>query len=88
MAWRTLSTFDAVIGELGGIKQVAELAGVTSGAVCHWRTRGGRFPAKLMERIQAELMVRGAIAPRCLWDFDPPKTYLDDDEPKRAVKRA
>jgi len=85
MPWRTLSTFDAVVCELGGIKHVAKLANVTSGAVCHWRTRGGRFPAKLMERIQAELMVRGAVAARCLWDFDPPKTF--DDEPKRA-KRA
>ena len=86
MTWRTLSTFDAVVCELGGIKQVARLANVTSGAVCHWRTRGGRFPAKLMERIQAELMVRGAIAARCLWDFDPPRVFAND-EPKRA-KRA
>ena len=83
MTWRTLSTFEAVINELGGVKHVAELTNVTPGAVCHWRTRGGQFPARLMERIQAELMVRGAVAARCLWDFDPPRQF-DEKRAKRA----
>lgn len=82
---RLLTSFDQAIEALGGLKAAAALTGVTPAAVCHWRARTGRFPARTMERIQAELMVRGAVAARCLWDFDPPKTF--DDEPKRA-KRA
>ena len=87
MPRRKVYTFDGVLDALGGLKAVAALIGVTSGAVIKWRTRdGGRFPARTLERIQAELARKGATAPRDLWDFDPPRQY--DDEPKRAAKRA
>jgi DNA-binding transcriptional regulator YdaS (Cro superfamily) len=83
---KPLTTFEHVIQALGGLKAVAALTGVTPAAVCHWRARTGRFPARTMERIQAELMCRGAVAARDMFDFDPPRTYDDDD--KRAAKRA
>lgn len=83
---RRLTSFDHVIQALGGLKAVAALLRVTPAAVCHWRARTGRFPARTHARIDAELARMGATAPRDLFDFDPPRTY--DDEPKRADKRA
>jgi hypothetical protein len=83
---KPLTSFDQVIQALGGLKAVAALTDVTPAAVCHWRSRGGRFPARTHDRIDAELARKGATAARHLWDFDPPRTYDDDD--KRAAKRA
>jgi DNA-binding transcriptional regulator YdaS (Cro superfamily) len=83
---RLLTSFDHVIQTLGGLKAAAALLGVTPAAVCHWRARTGRFPARTHARIDAELARKGATAPRELFDFDPPRSY--DDEPKRAAKRA
>jgi hypothetical protein len=82
---RTVHTFDGILDALGGLKAVAKLQGVEQSTVREWR-RAGRFPARTMERIAAELARKGATAPRDLFDFDPPRTY--DDEPKRAAKRA
>jgi len=84
MSWRTLSTFEAVVCELGGGTKTARLLDVTPPMVCHWRKRGGRFPARTMERIHAELARKGKTAARSLFDFDPPREY--DDEPKRATR--
>jgi hypothetical protein len=83
---RLLTSFDHVIQTLGGLKAAAALLRCTPAAVCHWRTRTGRFPARTHPRIDAELARKGATATRDLFDFDPPRTY--DDEPKRAAKRA
>jgi len=86
MPRRKIYTFDGVVDALGGLKAVAALTGVTSAAVCKWRTRdAGRFPARTHARIDAELARNGWTAPRHLWDFDPPREHAD--EPKRA-KRA
>jgi len=84
---RLLTNFDHVINALGGLKVVAELTASTPSAICRWRSRTGRFPARTYEQIQVELALRNLFAPRALWDFDPPRTY-EDDEPKRAGKRA
>jgi hypothetical protein len=81
---RLIYTLDGVVDGLGGNKAAAELLEVTPPMVSHWR-KAGRFPARSMERIQAELARKDATAVRGLFDFDPPREY--DDEPKRA-KRA
>lgn len=81
---RLIYTLDGVVDGLGGNKAAAELLEVTPPMVSHWR-KAGRFPARSMERIQAELARKDATAVRGLFDFDPPRDY--DDEPKRA-KRA
>jgi hypothetical protein len=87
MPRRKVYTFDGVLDAIGGLKAVATLTGVTPGAVIKWRTRdGARFPARMYERINAELASVGAVAKRDLFDFDPPRTY--DDTDKRASKRA
>jgi hypothetical protein len=84
MRRRRVKTFDAVVDVLGGIKAIAALTAVTPAAVCHWRSRSGRFPARTHERIQAELSRRSVSASRELWDFDPPRSY--DDPDKRLAK--
>jgi len=81
---RLIYTLDGVVDGLGGNKAAADLLGVTLPMMTYWR-RAGRFPARSMERIQAELARKGATAVRDLFDFDPPREY--DDEPTRA-KRA
>lgn len=83
---RVVRTLDGIVDVLGGNKAAAVLLGVTPPMMTYWR-RAGRFPARSMERIQAELARKGATAPRDLWDFDPPRTY-DDEPDKRAAKRA
>jgi hypothetical protein len=86
MPRRKIYTFDGVVDALGGLKATAELTGVSLAAVCKWRTRdGARFPARTHPRIETELARKNWMAPRHLWNFDPPRQY--DDEPKRA-KRA
>lgn len=77
---RSLRTFEQVISELAGIKNTAGLLGVTPSAVCHWRNRGGRFPAWTLQRLEAALVLKGQTAARELWDFDPPRTYDDDNK--------
>ena len=84
MARRKVYTFEGVLDLVGGRKAVAVLMGVTPTAVTHWR-RTGRFPARTHERVQAELARKDATAVRSLFDFDPPRTY-ENDEPKRAAK--
>jgi len=89
MPRRKVYTFDGVVDALGGLKAVAALTGVTPAAVCKWRARdGARFPARTHPRIDAELAQLGVTAPRHLWNFDPPRTYEDDQPDKRAGKRA
>jgi DNA-binding transcriptional regulator YdaS (Cro superfamily) len=80
---RVVRTIDGIVDVLGGNKAAAALLGVVPSMMTYWR-RAGRFPARSMERIQAELARKGATAVRELFDFDPPRDY---DEPKRA-KRA
>jgi len=81
---RLIYTFDGIVDGVGGNKAAAELLDVTPSMMSRWR-KAGRFPAKSMERIQAELARKDASAVRGLFDFDPPREH--DDEPKRA-KRA
>jgi len=81
---RVVRTIDGIVDVLGGNKAAAALLGVVPSMMTYWR-RAGRFPARSLERIQAELARKGATAVRELFDFDPPREY--DDEPKRA-KRA
>jgi len=86
MPRRKIYTFDGVVDALGGLKAVAALTGVTSAAVCRWRTRdGARFPARTHARIYAELARNNWMAPLHLWDFDPPREY-EDDKPTRAKR--
>jgi len=82
---RLIYSFDGAIDGLGGNKAAAALLEVTPSMVTYWR-KLGRFPARSMERIQAELARNDATAVRDLFDFDPPRQH--DDEPKRAAKRA
>jgi len=82
---RLVYTFDGIVDGLGGNKAAAELLDVTPSMMTRWR-KAGRFPARRMEVIQAELARNDATAVRSVFDFDPPKEYRDD-EPKRA-KRA
>ena len=82
---RLIYSFGGIVDGLGGNKAAAELLEVTPSMMSHWR-KAGRFPARSMERIQAELARKEATAVRDLFDFDPPREY--DDEPKRAGKRA
>ena len=81
---RLIYTFDGIVDGVGGNKAAAELLEVTPAMVTYWR-KAGRFPARSMDRIQAELARKDATAVRDLFDFDPPRDY--DDEPTRA-KRA
>lgn len=79
MPRRKVFTFDGVIEVLGGLKAVAAMTGVAPVTVCRWRrNRGGRFPARTVANIKAELSQRGAFASRDLYDFDPPRSYDDD----------
>ena len=82
---RVVRTIDGIVDVLGGNKAAAALLGVTPPMMTYWR-RAGRFPARTLERIQADLARKGVTAARDLFDFDPPRTY--DDTDKRAVKRA
>jgi DNA-binding transcriptional regulator YdaS (Cro superfamily) len=82
---RIVYTFDGVVDVLGGNKAAAALLEVTPPMMSYWR-RAGRFPARSLERIQAELARKGATAVRDLFDFDPPREY--DDTAKRAAKGA
>lgn len=79
---RLIYTFDGIVDSVGGNKAAAELLEVTPSMMSHWR-RAGRFPARSMERIQAELARRDATAVRTLFDFDPPREY-DETRAKRA----
>ena len=83
---RLIYTLDGVVDALGGNKAAAELLEVTPPNLSYWR-KAGQFPARTHERIQAELARKDATAVRSLFDFDPPKTY-SEDETKRARKRA
>jgi len=69
---RVVRTIDGIVDVLGGNKAAAALLGVTPPMMTYWR-RAGRFPARTLERIQAELARKGATASRDLWDFDPPR---------------
>lgn len=82
---RVIYTFDGIVDALGGNKAAAVLLEVTPPMMSYWR-RAGRFPARSLERIQAELARKGATAVRGLFDFDPPREY--DDPDKRRVKSA
>jgi hypothetical protein len=81
MSRQRIYTFDGVVDAIGGNKAVASLLGVTQAMVTYWR-RAGRFPARSMPRIEAELARKNRTAVRDLWDFDPPRNY--DDDPERA----
>jgi len=78
---RVVRTVDGIVDVLGGNKAAAALLCVVPSMMTYWR-RAGRFPARSMERIQAELARKGATASRELFDFDPPKIYQDTN--KRA----
>jgi len=83
---RLIYTLDGIVDGLGGNQAAARLLEVTPSMMTRWR-KVGRFPARRMEVIQAELARKDATAVRSLFDFDPPRTY-ENDEPKRARKRA
>lgn len=76
MPLRKVETFDGVIDALGGTKAVAALTEVWPATVYGWRA-AGRFPARWMDRIEAELALQNATAPRALFDFDPPRSYAE-----------
>lgn len=57
---RTLTTFDDVLTELGGINGVAEICGRSPQSVCNWRSRGF-FPAVLIRPITYALTKQGCI---------------------------
>jgi hypothetical protein len=74
MPLRKVTTIDGVIDALGGLKAIAALTDVWPSSVYTWK-QAGRFPARLMDRIQAELEHNNATAVRDLFDFDPPRSY-------------
>jgi len=74
---RQLKTFDAVVKELGGKREVARLTEQDTAAVCNWKRRRKRFPTKYFFVMMDELEARGASAPRKLWGFVEKKSGAD-----------
>jgi hypothetical protein len=66
---RTLTTFDEVVEELGGTGGLGRLVEQDSAAVCNWRRRRGRFPAKYYPEMMKALNKLGCDAPLDLWGF-------------------
>lgn len=65
-----LDTFDDVVEALGGKAKVGALCDDQDmAAVCNWRRRRLRFPAKYYVVMQDELNKRGYEAPLELWGF-------------------
>jgi len=67
---RHLKTFDQVVNALGGKAEVGALCNNQNiAAVCNWKRRRSRFPAKYFVVMQDELNARGYSAPHKLWGF-------------------
>jgi hypothetical protein len=65
-----LDTFDEVVEVLGGKAEVGVLCdNQDTAAVCNWRRRRLRFPAKYYVVMQDELNRLGYEAPLDLWGF-------------------
>jgi hypothetical protein len=66
---RILNTFDEVVEELGGSREVGQLCEQNTAAVCNWKRRRKKFPTKYYRVMIDELAARGAVAPDDLWGF-------------------
>ena len=67
---QTLTTFDEVVEALGGKAATGELCdGQDTAAVCNWRARRMKFPAKYYPVMMEELLARDFTAPNDLWGF-------------------
>jgi hypothetical protein len=64
---RPLWTFDEIVTVLGGPSAVGRMTGCTSSAVCNWRSKCGRFPARYYVAMRDELAARGYFGPPALW---------------------
>jgi uncharacterized ParB-like nuclease family protein len=65
-------SFDDVFVTLGGVTEVARIAGCTPSAVCNWRSSkraSGRIPAKYYAVLAMALHGRGYYAPWSLFAF-------------------
>lgn len=62
-------TYDQVLDALGGPAGVAKVTHQTSGSVCNWRRRQGKFPCKHYPKMKIALEERGYFAPIALWSF-------------------
>lgn len=71
MTIRHLTTFDAVLAELGGLRGIAGLVGVSKPAVSQQRRRG-RFPARWFDVVDEEVRRRGMTVSRSVFDFSVP----------------
>jgi hypothetical protein len=70
LAFRQVTTFDAVVKALGGKREVARICeDQDTAAVCNWRRRRKRFPTKYYIVMKEELNARGVDAPYRLWGF-------------------
>jgi hypothetical protein len=68
--FQQLDSFDAVVEALGGKAATGELCdGQNTAAVCNWKRRRERFPAKYYPEMIDELNARGFDAPMTLWGF-------------------
>jgi hypothetical protein len=67
---RTVTTAEAVIRELGGIRAVAELAGVKYVTAHHWKAKGS-FPPRTHIILTKALAVRQLMAPDELFRMIP-----------------
>ena len=68
-----LTSVDAVIGALGGLKEVASLTGRRgNSAVPMWRQRGS-FPSNTYAVMIAALQEQGKTAPASLWGMKQPE---------------
>jgi hypothetical protein len=68
--FQLLNTFDEVVDALGGKAELGLLCNNQDvAAVCNWKRRRSRFPAKYFVVMQDELNARGYSAPHELWGF-------------------
>lgn len=65
-----LTTAEAVIDALGGLKAVAQLTDRTVQNVWNWKAVG-KFPARHFVTMQAALHLRGRAASASLWSMNP-----------------
>jgi hypothetical protein len=66
-AMQPLHTFDDVVTALGGPAAVGRLTSNPTCAVCNWRKKRDRFPAKYFDAMRTALAERGFVAPATLW---------------------
>jgi hypothetical protein len=76
-----LTTFDGVVGAIGGMSALARLTGRRLTAVSNWRHKRGLFPAETYFVITAELARRGFSVERNLWGFEEAENVGDGPSP-------